>query len=136
MTVRKRSIIWATVMAVGPLVAFLILGWVSGLLYRYSTIPDKIMEHGGVAVIGILVAPGLAVSFLLALAFSPTGVHGINGYFLSPAPFVNWAFYYYCVFRPFFRWRARRRAAQGGAGRRVKLRRSEGSSPCCKSCDT
>jgi hypothetical protein len=100
MPVNKRAVYWATAFAVAPVILWLCVFFIPALYFSGRTM-----------VVMVSAAPAFFVCAFLDMATGPHA-HGPYWPFLVPVPFLNWLFYYYCVFRPLFRWRARRAARQ------------------------
>jgi hypothetical protein len=109
----RRAAVWAAILTIaGPVLSIGFI-WIAALVFRNSPQLEGRIENIGIDLICIFALPGLLLSMSLVMAFSPYGVHGMDWPYLVPAPFVNWAFYYFLVCLPFFRWRERRKPLRG-----------------------
>jgi hypothetical protein len=109
----RRAAIWAAVIAFALPFAFLGFVLIVGRFLGHPTWLGRVIEGPGSDVFIVFLFPGIFAGALYALLFSRSGIHGMSPYFFVLVPFINWAFHYYCVFRPIFRWLSRRAALKG-----------------------
>jgi hypothetical protein len=105
----KRAVYWTTGIILVPIVVGI------ALAVAWSSVGPHFHLSGDAGdwiflAVAIVNAPGL-FAIIMPLMFI-YGVHGIPEWCPFLAPLINWIFYYYVVFRPLFRWRARRAAQQ------------------------